>query len=145
MSKYARTLAANLGVPYLEEREGERLLGHRLKEVSREAAIEQGLFPTRRFRAPDGTVLETDEFPDMSYDQLTEEVWTKENWPSSYNSVQEALQKVPDGITAIYFHKPSLNLVLVAPGGELVGIRRTAFYDPVEVQALDLLKKAIQH
>jgi len=138
----AKELAKRLGVPYLEGRQGERLLGHRLKEVSKEDAIKQGLFPTRRFRTPTGEILETNEFPPMDHEQLTEEVWTKENWPTSYNSIREAVRKVPHGITAMYFHMPSLNVVLVAPDGELIGIRRTSFYDEVQVKALRSLKKA---
>lgn len=79
----------------------------------------------------------------MDHEQLTEEVWTREHWPTDpNNTVLEALQKVPRGITAMYFHMTCLNLVLVTPEGDLIGIRRTALYDKDEVKALDRLKKA---
>jgi hypothetical protein len=143
MSKFVEDLAKRLDVPYLVERDRERLLGHRLREISDEEALKQGLFPTRRFRSPTGEILETDEFPTMDHDQLTEEVWTRENWPTDpNNTVLEALQKVPRGITAMYYHMTTLNLVLVTPEGDLIGIRRTALYDKDEVKALDRLKKA---
>jgi hypothetical protein len=143
MSKFVADLAKRIGVPYLAERDHERLLGHRLKEVPQEEAIKQGLFPTRRFRSPTGEILETDEFPTMDHEQLTDEVWTHENWPTDpNNTVLEALQKVPHGIIAIYYHMTCLNLVLVTPERELIGIRRTALYDRNEVQALNRLKKA---
>jgi O6-methylguanine-DNA--protein-cysteine methyltransferase len=56
MFKFVEDLAKRVGVPYLKERDRERLLGHR------------------------------------------------EKGPSSYNSVLEALQKVPRGFTAMYYH-----------------------------------------
>jgi hypothetical protein len=143
MSKFVADLAERIGVPYLAERDHEKLLGHRLKEVPKEEAIKQGLFPTRRFRSPTGEILETDEFPTMDHEQLTEEVWTRDHWPTDpNNTVLEALQKVPHGIIAIYYHMTCLNIVLVTPERELIGIRRTALYDRNEVQALNRLKKA---
>jgi hypothetical protein len=140
-----RELAERMGVPYLEERRGERCLGHRLKDVSDEEAIKQGLFPTRRFRSPTGEILETNEWPPMNYEQLTDEVWTHDNFPTSYNSIQEAVQKLPNGIKAMYYHLVSLTLVLVAPDGELVGIRRSSFRDGAEIADLEVLKKVTTH
>ena len=143
MSKFVEDLAKRIGVPYLVERDYERLLGHRLKDVPEEEAIKQGLFQTRRFRSPTGEILETDKYLTMDHEQLTEEVWTRDNWPTDpNNSVLEALQKVPHGIIAIYYHRTCLNIVLVTPERELIGIRRTALYDRAEVQALFRLKKA---
>jgi hypothetical protein len=140
-----RLLAERLGVPYLEERRGERRLGHRLKEVSDEEAIKQGLFPTRRFRSPTGEILETNEWPPTNYEQLTDEVWSRDNFPTSYNTIQEAVQKLPNGIKAMYFHLVSLTLVLVAPDGELVGVRKSIFCSEDDFAAFDVLKKVTTH
>ena len=139
-----------LDIPHLKERESERLLGHRLREVEREEAIEQGLLPTRRFKFPDGRVVDQDEFPKLSEnaDQLTEEVWTQDHYPDSYNDILEAVQKLPHGVVAAYYHRGQLNLVLMSPTGEKVGIRRTAFLIPTRsmlaerVAPLRTLKKA---
>jgi len=141
MPKFIEDLAKRLGVPYLKERNREMLLGHKLIGITRDEAIKQGLLPTRRFRSPTGKILETNKFPTMDYEQLTDEVWTRNNFPTSNNSVLEALQKVPNGIIALYWHMTSLNIVLVSPYGDLVGIRRTALYDKNEIKALDRLKK----
>jgi hypothetical protein len=135
----ARGLCAMLEVPFLDDRCDEHLQGHRLKEVKREEAIAQGLLPTRRFKFPDGRVVDQDEFPKMSEDadQLTEEVWSKDNWPDCYCTILEAVQKLPHGVTADllsrgaeehgYFHKHSLNL----------GIRRTQFEIPTRSMLAD--------
>lgn len=129
-SGIGQALAIRLDVPYLEDRSGERMLGHRLKEVPEAEAIEKGLLLTRQFRFASGEILCTDEWPERLFKeenmQLTEEVWTKDNWPDSYNSVGDAVAKLPNGITGIYYHKPSMNLILVGPHGEKVGIRSTA-------------------
>lgn len=120
-----KALCTRLGIPYLEGREVEKLLGHRLSTTPKEEAIAQGLLPMRRFRLPSGDVLDTDEWPPQG-DQLTEEVWTRDNWPDSFNDVGGAVAKLSAGVAAVYFHRQSLNLVLVAPDGTKVGIRSTA-------------------
>lgn len=160
-----RALAAHLGVPYLEKREGERLLGHYLidpaqrytrllpdREKIRDEAVQQGnLLPTRRFRMPNGEILDADTCPDMKAEQLTEEAWSRDNWPTSCNDVEGALGRLQYGITGVYYHRPSMNLVLVDPAGERVGIRSTALTGPFglkteknlkEIRALGRLKKA---
>ena len=124
-----KALGQKLDVPYMEEREGEKLLGCKLKE-----GHEGELFPTHRYRFPSGEILCTNEWPERlvkeKAEQLTEEVWTKDNWHNSFNDVEGAVQKLPNGIVGVYFHRPSMNLVLVAPGGEKVGIRSTALRKP---------------
>lgn len=128
-----RALAVRLNVPYHEDREGERLLGHRLREVPREEAIEQGLLSQRRYRLPGGDLCDTDEFLSGA-EQLTEEVWTRDNWPTSYNDVPGAIGRLQHGIAGVYFHRPSMNLVLIDSMGEKVGIRSTKLTGPFGLQ-----------
>ncbi len=155
-------LCARLGVPYLQERESERLLGHRrtktLRGGFRKGAmasmdeLEGELLAEREFRFPNGELLRTNEWPKRLFEekaeQLSEEVWTKENWPDSFNDAKEAVAKLPNGITGVYYHRPSMNLVLVGPTGEKVGVRSTAIMTPMigidrdHVFALGALKKA---
>lgn len=132
-AQIGKALCYRLNIPYSEDREGEILLGHRLKETSLEEALEKGLLPTRRFKASDGRILDQDDFPTPinDYEQLTEEVWTRANWPDSFNDVSEAIQKCGDGITGAYFHRPSLNLVLLDKVGKKVGIRSTSLMIPM--------------
>lgn len=145
-----KALCHRLSVPYHEAREEERLLGHRLREVPAEEALKQGLLPTRRFKFPDGRVLDQEEFPpvDLQYDTLTEEVWSHDNTPDSYNDVTSAVQKCSHGITGVYYHRPSMNLVLVNAAGEKIGIRSTALVVPLvglredEARLLGKLRRA---
>lgn len=136
-------IAKRLEIPWLESRKGELLLGHRLKEISREEAIKAGLLPTRRFRLVGGLTVDQDEFPPLEQieEQLTEEVWTRGNWPSVLLSIPEAIQRVPNGVIGMYYHVPSLCVVLVAPDRSLIGIRRTSFSISYELQALNTLKR----
>lgn len=145
-----KALATHLDVPYYEDRD-ERLLGHRLKTVPVEEALKQGLLSARQFRLPSGAILETNEWPDILFEPgvefLTEAVRTKDNYPDSYNNVLEAVQKLPHGITGVYFHVRSLNLVLLGPMGEKVGIRASTLSTPIgmvpsEARHLGSLKKA---
>jgi len=68
-------------------------------------------------------------------DREVDAVWE----PDSYNSVEEAVRKLPHGITGTYFHRRSMNLVLLGPLDEKVGIRSTSFLSGVE--PLKTLKK----
>lgn len=129
-----RHLAQRLDVPFYEDRD-ERLLGHCLKEDLRrfQELRDKGmldaseLFPTRRFRFATGEILCTNKWPDRLFkeenEQLTEEVWSHDHWPDSCNDIDGAIDKLPSGVTGIYWHAPSLNLILVGPGGVKVGIR----------------------
>jgi len=141
----ARGLCALLDVPYHEDRETERLLGHRrmrqqtLEDRSRiygapdnDDRLEGPLLPTRLFRMPDGQELAQDEFPplDSGAEQLTEEVWTRDHYPDSYNGILEAVTKLPHGVTGGYYHRGQMMLVLISPTGERVGIRRAEFMLP---------------
>lgn len=130
VTSLGRSLATRLGVPYVAERESEKLLGHCYRDASREEALKQGLFPTRRFKKRcDGSILETDDWPSplREFDQLTAEVWTRDNWPDNVNDVAGALGRCTTGITAVYYHRPSMCLVVIGASGEKVGIRSTAF------------------
>lgn len=158
-----KALAHRCQVPYHEDRETEKLLGHRLTKVpvegsttgSRDASANDDdapLLPTRVFCFPNGELLHTNEWPKRLFDehavQITEEVWTHENWPDSYNNVQDALQKCAHGITGVYYHKPSMNLVILNVTGEKVGIRSSSLVIPFvglkkeEAFKLGRLKKA---
>jgi hypothetical protein len=89
-----QTLAEMIDVPYQHGRETDAFLGHRLKEVPREDAIAQGLLllPLRRFRRGD-EVIDIEGFPPAieTWELLTEEVWSKDNWPDSFNEPVEAV------------------------------------------------------
>lgn len=144
-----KALAQRVGVPYHEDREVERMLGHRLLSVPKEEAIKQGLLPTRQFQLPDGTVVAEKDVPAHWFNeakQLTDEVWTKDNWPDNCNDVNGAIQKLTHGITGVYYHRPSMNLVLLGPMGEKVGIRATTLIGPQglmrDAGRFGLLKKA---
>jgi hypothetical protein len=141
-AQIGKALCQRLDVPYLEDREAEKFLGHRYTKESlkgttggNEGDVEGPLLPTREFRFPNGELLQTNEWPKRLFDehaeQLTEEVWTHDNWPDSYNDVQKALQKCAHGITGVYFHWPSMNLVLLNASGEKVGIRSSALVIPL--------------
>jgi len=69
---------------------------------------------------------------------------TGDNWPDNFNKAGEAVAKLPHGITGIYFHIPSLNLILLGPLGEKVGIRSTrlASHMPDLDRLLELKKAA---
>lgn len=145
-----RAIAGMIEVPYREERESDAFLGHRLKEIPQDEALARGLLlPLRRFRRGE-EVLDIEGFPPVNedWDQLTEEVWSKGNWPDSFNDPVEAVNRLPDGVAAIYYHGPSMNLVLVGARGEKVGIRSTSLARPGRglnaegVRILSLLRRA---
>lgn len=135
-SAIGKALAAGVGVPYHTERESERCLGHRLlnghPESNRKRDDDVEYLPRPLYRLG-ADVVETVSGDPPSVDgrfhdveQLTEEVWTRDNWPDSCNSVALAVAKLLEGIIGVYYHRPSMNLVLVGPQGEKVGIRSTA-------------------
>lgn len=63
------------------------------------------------------------------------------HYPDSCNGVAEAVAKLPYGITGAYFNVPSLNLVLIGPFGEKIGIRAMSLrMEPAD--PLERLKKA---
>jgi hypothetical protein len=119
-------LCKRLDVPYLEGREEDRLLGHRLMTVPEEEALKGELLPTRQFKFASGEVLCTNEWPERIFEedaeQLTEEVWTRENRPDVMGQASEMVRKLPDGIVGAYVHLQSMCLVLVCPTGLKVGI-----------------------
>lgn len=144
-----RSLADRLGVPFYEDRT-ERCLGCYLQEeknVWRTRSLEPGqtLLPGHLYRYGDSVVDEAEmrrrwsagAFPD---EQLTEEAWTHDHWPDTSNDIPEAVAKLSKGVTGIYYHGASMNLVLLGADGARVGIRVTAFMRP-GVDALDGLKR----
>ncbi len=143
-----KEIAKKIGVPYYEERIVERFLGHRLK--GKEAPFLDK--PLYRFEG-----VETEEWPmrdgkaiDMRFVEfLTEEVWAREHWPNTADNIPDAVARLPDAkVTGIYYHGPSMCLVLMHPGGLKVGIRATTVLNPKlgvdkkGVGALGKLKKA---
>jgi hypothetical protein len=158
-----KALALRCQVPYHENREVEKLMGHRRTKIlmggirkgpggPSEDELEGPLLSTREFRFPTGELLQTNEWPKRIFDehaeQLTEEVWTHDHGPDSHNDVQEAVQKCAHGITGVYYHRPSMNLVLVSASGKKIGIRSTALVIPLiglkqaDARLLGRLKKA---
>jgi len=159
-----KALASRLNVPYHEDRVGgSKLLGYRHSKRSnsgysrgpgaKEEDLEGSLLPTHEFKFPNGEILRTTEWPKRIFEenavQLTEEVWEQDPyWPDSFNDVLGAVQKLQHGITGVYHHGPSMNLVLLGPSGEKVGIRSTALSTPFiglhreQCQHLGKLKKA---
>ena len=57
------------------------------------------------------------------------EKWSKNNWPESYNNVEGAFTKV-GRIQALWYHMPSLNLVLY-DGKQKAGIRMSDLRVPL--------------
>jgi hypothetical protein len=158
-----KALALRCQVSYHEDRESEKLLGHRRTKILKggirsgpggvgEDELEGPLLPTREFRFPTGELLQTNEWPKRIFvehaEQLTEEVWTNDHSPDSHNDIQEAVQKCTHGITGVYYHRASMNLVLVSASGKKVGIRSTALVTPLvglkeaDARLLGRLKKA---
>jgi len=156
-----RALCALLEVPYYEDRESEKLLGHRrvrqealegsspVHGARSENTLEEPLLPTREFLLPDGSILCTNVWSEVPADakQLTEEVWTRDNYPDSYNSIPEAVSKLQHGVKGGYYHKSQANLVLISGTDEKVGIRRAEFILPTRsmlaarIAPLSLLRK----
>jgi hypothetical protein len=146
-----RALCAMLEVPYHEDREDEQLLGHRrVRQVvledtshtlgaSSEGDLEGPLLPAREFLLPDGEILRTNIWSEVPSEakQLTDEVWTKDHYPDSTNSIQEAVSKLQHGIKGGYYHKSQANLVLISATDEKVGIRRTEFTVPTSAMLAD--------
>jgi hypothetical protein len=128
-----KTLAKKIGVPYYEDRMIERFLGHRRKGSEQELFLES---PRYRYKgeiieewpmAPDGRAV-----PMNEVEYLTEEVWSREYWPNTADEVPVAIKRLPDGkVTGIYYHGPSMCLVLLHPGGLKVGIRATSIIHPI--------------
>lgn len=152
-----RGLAQHVGVPFYEDRR-ERMLGHCLREkvgVYRRRSLAEidvsELLPTRQFRFKSGEVLCTNDWPSRLFEeeneQLTEEVWTYDHWPDSYNDVEGAVAKLSKGITGVYWHASSLNLVLLGAQGERVGIRSVDLMTPLRSRsgALSLLLTLKRH
>jgi len=46
----------------------------------------------------------------------------RKNWPTSFNDVYESIERLSK-LAAVYYHYPSMNLVLVDESGEQIGIR----------------------
>lgn len=139
-----KALCKLLDVPYYEDRGIEQLLGHRYmrKDIlegnsriygsSTDDRLEGPLLSMREFLLVNGDILRTNDWKLIPSDakQLTEEVWTRDDYPDSYNNIVEAVNKLSYGITGAYYHKSQANLVLLSPTGEKVGIRKTQFMMP---------------
>lgn len=157
----ARSIAKKLGVPYHEDRVTERFLGHRLK-----AQPETPILDTPRYRlkagrynsSPEpGPTLESwpldpkTEVPATMDDveSLTEEVWGRDYWPNTADDPITAVGRLSEGkVEALYYHGPSMCVVLLSPGGLKAGIRAAALIDPTlgpdtaGLAALSKLKRA---
>jgi hypothetical protein len=146
----AKALAERLGIPYHEDRLVERMMGYRLK-----ATPNAPLLDGHRYKY-NGAVHEawpidpaTSKPAEMhEVEFLTEEVWTRDHWPNTADDVAAAVARLPDGkITGLYYHGPSMTIVLLHPGGLKVGIRAGSIIDPkltadkVAIEALKRLKK----
>lgn len=146
----AKTIAQQIGVPYHEDRLVERFYGHRMRGQPETPFLEGPRY------GYEGQVYdawpndpETGKPAEMHRVQfLTEEVWGRDFWPNTADTVTDAIRRLPDGkITGIYYHGPSMCIVLMHPGGVKVGIRATSIIDPrlgtdkAAMKALGNLKK----
>ncbi len=95
-----RTLALELGLPYEESREGERVIEHR----------------------HDGMWVEYPDDGGKWWDHG--KTWAEENTPDSYNNVDGALARLKRPV-AIWAHGRSMNLVFLDADGTKVGVRST--------------------
>lgn len=144
-----------IGVPYYEDRIVERLLGHRPRGLTREQASQVPFMEKPQYRY-EGQVIEVwpvDKngiaLPMNDVEFLTEEVWSRDYWPNTADDIPTAVRQLPDGkVVGIYYHGPSMCLVLLHPGGMKLGIRATKIIHPKlgvdkdAVAALAKLKKA---
>ncbi len=145
-----KTLAEKLGVPYYEDRITERFLGHRMKGQPESAFVDGPRYVYKgelRDTWPNDPATGKP-VPMYEAQIATEEVWSRDHWPHTADDATAALKHLPDGkITGIYYHGPSMTLVLLHPGGLKVGIRAAALLHPklgpdkAAIAALEKLKK----
>jgi hypothetical protein len=154
----AKTFATTIGVPYYEDRITERFLGHRLLSWGKEqhGLLEKPLY--RHKKAPDDAEPQ-ETWPNDPITQtpapmsdvhfLTEEVWSRDHWPNTSDDPAGAMKRLQDGrITGMYYHGPSMSIVLLHPGGLKIGVRATSIIhhrlgpDKTALAALAKLKKA---
>ena len=128
----ARTVAQKIGVPYYEDRIVERFLGHRLKEKKDAPFVEKPLY------RHNGEVVEVwptnpETGKPLAMHQaevITEEVWARDHWPNTADDVPHGIARLPDGkVAGIYYHGPTMCLVLLHPGGLKIGIRAGSIID----------------
>ncbi len=160
----ARMVAKKIGVPYYEDRIVERFLGHRLKnkpgDTTEHPLLDKPLYRIKGY--PDagieaGPTLEA--WPDDAktgqpaamdkVESLTEEVWGRDYWPNTADDTKKALERLTDNkIAGIYYHGPSMTIVLLHPGGPKIGIRAASIIDPtlgpdkMSVLSLNSLRRA---
>ena len=151
-----KELAARLEVPYHENRiSGGKLLGYKRRVKpwgpgswssgpGSGGEMEGDLLDTQEWQIPDGAIVRSNNPPGPGTIQLTGEVWEQDPyWPDSFNDITRAMQKCSDGIVGVYWHTPSMNLVLLSASGEAVGIRSTSLTRPLEkLRPLAGLRKA---
>ena len=99
LKKFFVIVATRLGIPYEHERESERLL--QTRHEGKWVPGEHG-----------GQVWDSGK--DHSHD----------NYPDSFNDVPGALVKIHHPV-AMWYHNPSMNLVILDDSGAKVGIRST--------------------
>lgn len=98
-------IAARLGIPYSHDRENERVI--QTRHEGEWVPGEHG-----------GKVWDSGK--DYSHD----------NYPDSFNGVPDALEKIRRPV-AMWYHTPSMNLVILDDSGVKVGIRSTALRIPL--------------
>jgi hypothetical protein len=148
----AKTLAQTIGVPCYEDRIVERFLGYRLRSAPEEPLLDS---PRYGYQGETLEAWPTDSetgkaIPIPRVEFLTEEVWSRDHWPNTAGTVTEALAELPEGeVEGIYYHGPSMCLVLLSPEGHKVGIRATSLLlssklgpDKTAILALGKLKRA---
>jgi hypothetical protein len=70
------------------------------------------------------------------------QTWSKDGWPDSFNTTKEALGKIGYPI-AMWYHCPSMNLVIENDDGTKVGIRSTDFRIPLLGPKTDRLNQLV--
>lgn len=134
-----KALALRLDVPYHEDREGSgKIIGFQRRVnpmgpgswsqgPGSGGEMEGPVLDIHEWQMPNGSIVPSNNPPSSDAIQLTGEVWELDSYgPDSYNDVEEAIQKCHGGITGVYWHSRSMNLVLLSASGEAVGIRSTA-------------------
>lgn len=132
----AKTLAQKIGVPYHEDRIHERFLGHR--PISKPGEPERPLADKAIYKY-NGEITEV--WPTEpktgaplalhEVEFITEEVWARDYWPNTADDPVKALEHLPGGkIEGMYYHGPTMTIVLLSPSQLKVGIRAASLIHP---------------
>jgi hypothetical protein len=151
----AKTLAQRIGVPNHEDRLSERLIGYRWRTDPKLPLTEKHVYGYEDVMYEDVWPMDPETGKPAEMHRvawLTEEVWSRDHWPHTADEPAVAIDRLPDGqVMGLYYHGPSMCLVLLRPDGMRVGIRATTVIHPKlgidkpTIAAFDKLKKWEEH